>query len=114
MKTKHVKKIRGDKALKKKIADVLADFHVYFMKDVFDVKEVLLHGHRGYLSMTEKELCALMDHRRNQLANFETFKQLASKVKMSYSTPDPNDVRNVLLQQIEEIQGEIFEKICLN
>ena len=106
--------IRGDKAIKKKIAEFLAKFDIRYSH--INVQELLMSGHRGYLALSEKDLYKEIDNRYAILQNEEKFEALPKMENISGGWNRKETIaktREEMLTQAKLIFDEIFEKAFL-
>ena len=104
--------IRGDKAIKKKIAEFLAQYDVNYSH--INVQELLQYGHRGYLAMSEKDLYSLMDQRYLTLMSSEFFKELPKMNVSSWNREESIEKERLrMIASAKSVFDEIFEKSCL-
>lgn len=57
----NAKRIAKSPALKRKIAELLAEHHESISAEKLSLNHLLAYGHRGYISFNETELCKIFD-----------------------------------------------------
>ena len=124
---KRVKDVKKVPMLKKRIANWIADMDMSCNPDArsnASVKRMLLKGNRGYLAMSEKELCDIFDKVYQSLVNNE-FKQyemlgvidhdLLSKPRYYWRDEQQriDKIRKHFLDRADSIYNLIFEDLVL-
>lgn len=112
---KVAKDIKKQPKLKKKIAEFLANNYNLTMSEA---RQMLLKGHRGYLSMHEKELSDLFDAKYDELlSDIESKNEEIKEYEHDawYVKIIRTDIDNIskIKQEAEEIYDAIFEGIYL-
>lgn len=109
------KKIARTPSLKRKIAELLADYHPG--KKDLSLSQMLAYGHRGYISFDEAELCKLFD--KLYTSELEKVAEQRKSIEEKKINPRHNwevDRKERELQSLEdslkrfkEIVDELFE-----
>lgn len=98
-----IKFLKGDIAFKKLLANFIADSDMLLKNQ--DLREILMVGHRGYMALSEDDLCKLFEE---SVADLQ-IKNGASDNTGYYR----NDSYSKLLREADEIYNVVFEKMVL-
>jgi len=103
------KKIKGDKAFKKLIANFLTD--VDMSTGNYDIRDMLMVGNRGWLARSEKELCSTFDKYYDDIASKKI--TIFDNASNTWCRRDPNEMRKKYLKKGDMVYDEVFEKYVL-
>lgn len=113
----NAKRIAKSPALKRKIAEILAQHHNEISKETVTIQHMLAYGHRGYISYNETDLCKMFDKLfTTKLADADERKKEIAERKIN--PHHPWEVRNqeqelakieTSLGKFREIADELFE-----
>ena len=110
--SKVAKKIRGDKLFKKAIANWATEASLIL--DEHDLNKILMYGHRGYLAMSEDELCRSFDKLKIRLEEkYEENKKEGGSDLWGKRLQAHGSLAK-LIGEGDEVADTIFEKIILS
>jgi hypothetical protein len=106
--SKIAKDIKNQPKLKKEIASFLAK-----NSKIKNEQDVLLHGHRGFLAMTEKELTKEFDALVERTVKDLEFCKKEMAERPSHWMASAISKNEILLKEAETVSSSIFDAIFL-